>query len=208
MQNGIKFCRIWIYSNNSYIYHTNNTLRKFASITLLLILLFNIVGYRAWFYYAEQRADAAMEFRLDKELYDESELFSLTIPLNDPYLTEQGFEHTVGEINFQGKTYRFVKRKISDGNLVLLCLPDARKMILKKASTDFGTATSGMAGNNKNSSRSGAQKHFSGSDYICKFANGQICKFGNEPFVFFTRHQFYFSEPHIASPGKPPQPLS
>jgi hypothetical protein len=183
-------------------------LRKFASITLLLILLFNIVGYRAWFYYAEQRADAAMESRLDKELYDESELLSLTIPLNDPYLTEQGFERTVGEINFEGKTYRFVKRKISDGNLVLLCLPDARKMILKKASTDFGTSTSGMAGNNKNSSRSGTQKHFTGSDFLKQFANLEILKFENQSIVFFMHNEVCLTDPHITSPGKPPQHLS
>jgi hypothetical protein len=184
-------------------------LRKFDSITLLLILLFNIVGYRAWFYYAEQRADATMESRLDMDQYDESELLSLTIPLNDPYLTEQtSFERTAGEINLYGKTYRFVKRKISNGNLVLLCLPDARKMILKKASTDFATAASGLAGNNKNSSRSGTQKQFTGSDYLNQFANLEIWKFENKSSVFFTNHQFCYPDPHIEFPGKPPQHLS
>jgi hypothetical protein len=180
-------------------------LRKFASIGLLLILLFNIAGYRAWFYYAEEKADVVMESRLDKDQYDESELLSLTIPLNDPYLTEQTcFERTIGEINLQGKTYRFVKRKISDGNLVLLCLPDARKTVLKKASTEFGSAASGLAGN-KNSSRTGTQKLFSGSDYIKQFANLEIWKFENKSVVFFIQNDFRFSDPHIESPGKPPQ---
>jgi hypothetical protein len=197
------------YSNNSYIYHTNNTLRKIASITLLLILLFNIIGYRAWFYFAEQKADAAMESRLDKDQYDNSELLSFTIPLNDPYLSEQtSFERTAGEINLQGNTYKIVKRKVSDGNLVLLCLPDARKMVLKKAGTEFGTVAGGLAGNNKNSPRPGTQKLFTGSDYIKQFANLEIGLFENESVVFPMHNDFRFSDPYVESPGKPPQQLS
>src|SRR5664279_622544 len=96
-----------------------------------------MVGYRAWFYYAERKADAAMESRLDKDQYDESELISLSIPLNNPYQNEQsGFERIIGEINFRGNTYKLVKRRITDGILVLLCLPDTRKMVLKKAGTE------------------------------------------------------------------------
>ena len=65
-----------------------------------------MVGYRAWFYYAEQKADAAMESRLDKDQYNESELVALTIPLNNPYQIEQsGFERVNGEISFRGSTY-------------------------------------------------------------------------------------------------------
>lgn len=184
-------------------------MRKFASIALLLILLFNIVGYRVWFFYAEQKSDAAMESRLDENQYDESELLSLTIPLNDPYLSDQtGFERATGEINLHGKTYKFVKRKVSDGNLVLLCVPDARKMVLKNARTDFGNAASGITGNGKNSQRSGTQKNFSGSDYLQQFGNFEIWELGNKSVVFFTHHQCCFPDPLIESPGKPPQHLS
>ena len=181
-------------------------MRKYTSIILLLILLFNMVGYRAWFYYAERKADAAMESRLDKDQYDESELISLSIPLNNPYQIEQsGFERINGEINFRGNTYKLVKRRITDGILVLLCLPDTRKMVLKKAGTEFGNAASGLTGSSKNSPRSGTQKNFSSGDYIKQLANVEIGKFENESVVFYRHHQLGLSDPQIAAPGKPPQ---
>jgi hypothetical protein len=184
-------------------------LRKYASIILLLILLFNMVGYRAWFYYAEQKADVAMESRLDKNQYDESDLISLTIPLNNPYQIEQTrFERINGEVNFQGKTYKLVKRKVTDGNLVLLCMPDTRKMVLKKAKTEFGNAASGLTSNSKNSPRSGTQKNFSGSDYLKEFASLEIGKSEQKLFIYHPFHSIYFADPQIAAPGKPPQYLS
>jgi hypothetical protein len=168
-----------------------------------------MVGYRAWFYYAERKADVAMESRLDKDQYDESDLLSLTIPLNNPYQIEQTrFERINGEINFQGKTYKLVKRKITEGNLVLLCVPDTRKMVLKKAKTEFGNAAGGMTSNSKNSSGSGTQKNISGSDYLKQFANFEIGKFENVIIAYHSHHQIYFSDPQIDAPGKPPQYIS
>jgi hypothetical protein len=165
-----------------------------------------MVGYRAWFYYVERKADITMESRLDLNQYDESDLLSLTIPLNNPYQIEQTrFERINGEINFQGKTYKLVKRKVTDGNLVLLCIPDSHKMVLKKAKTEFGNETSGLTSNSKNSSGSGTQKNFSGSDYLKQFTNLEIRKFENVIIVYHSYHQICFSDPQIDAPGKPPQ---
>lgn len=202
----LNFTLLCNYSNNSYIYHTNNALRKYTSIVLLLILLFNIAGYRAWFYYAEQKSDAAVESMLDKDQYNESELIALTIPLNNPYQIEQSaYERVNGEISFQGRTYKLVKRKISDGTLVLLCIPDAHKMVLKKAGTEFGNATGGLAAGSKNSSRSHIQKNFSGSDYLKLFANPDFGKLENNSLVYHPFHPVYNPDPQVAAPGKPPQ---
>ena len=181
-------------------------MRKYFSIILILILLFNMVGYRVWFFYAEQKADAAMESRLDKEQYEENELVSLKVPLYNPYQTEQtSFERVNGEISFKGKTYKLVKRRISDGNLVLLCIPDTRKMVLKTAKSEYGNAMNNPTANSKNTSRSGIQKTFNGSDYIDQFANLEICKFGNEAIEYNTLQLHGYSDPHIARPGEPPQ---
>lgn len=184
-------------------------MRKYASIILLLILLFNMVGYRVWFYYAEQKADAAMESLLDKDQYNESELIALTFPLNNPYQTEQsGFERVNGEISFQGRTYKFVKRKITDGTLVLLCMPDTRKMVLRKARTEFGTTAGGLANSSKNSSRSGMQKNLGASDYLKQFTHLDFGKLENKPVVYHADYQISYSDPQIAAPGKPPQACS
>jgi cbb3-type cytochrome oxidase subunit 3 len=181
-------------------------LRKSASIILLLVFLFNMIGYRAWFYYAEKKADASMEARLDKDQYDENELVSITIPLYNPYqLDQNSFERVNGEFNYQGKTFKLVKRRISDGNLVLLCIPDAHKTVLKKAKTEFGNLTNDLAGNGKNSSRSGLQKNFSGSDYTIDNCRFQITAFSNSYLIPACFNNADLSDAFIPSPGKPPQ---
>ena len=107
-----------------------------------------------------------MESRLDNDQYDVNELISITVPLDNPYQLEQGnFQRIDGEINFQGKNFKYVKRKVSEGKLILLCIPDARKMVLKKGKAEYGTAANDINGSSKGSSRSGTQKSFSGNDY-------------------------------------------
>ena len=104
------------------------------------MLLFNAIGYRAWFYYAEKKSDRQLEAQLDRNQYKDEDLVTLKIPLHIPYqLNESQFERIDGEITLDGKLYKYVKRKVSEGNLILLCIPDVQKMTLKKAKTGFGT---------------------------------------------------------------------
>ena len=106
------------------------------------MLLFNAIGYKAWFYYAENKSDRQLEAQLDRHQYNDEDLVTLKIPLNIPYqLNESQFERIDGEISLDGKLYKYVKRKVSEGNLILLCIPNVNKMTLKKAKTGFGAPT-------------------------------------------------------------------
>jgi len=182
-------------------------LRKSASVILLIILLFNMVGYRAWFYYAEKKADAAMEARLNQDQYDENDLIALTVPLNNPYQLEQkSFQRVDGEISFEGKTFKYVKRKVSNGNLILLCIPDARKMVLKKAKTDFSNTSGDVTGNGKSSSRNNTQKNFNGNDYITDNCLTNVPTLPDFQTSRLNRvSQTKLATPYLATPGKPPQ---
>jgi len=165
-----------------------------------------MIGYRAWFYYAEQHGDAAMETRLDRNQYDENELISITIPLDNPYQLEQkSFQRVDGEITLGGKTFKYVKRKVSNGNLVLLCISDDHKMILKKAKADYGSSSNDLTGNGKNATRTGLQKNYGNSDYINQFANVPTDKYANKSPVHSIFFLISLSKPHIAAPAKPPQ---
>jgi len=182
-------------------------LRKSAAIILLLILLFNIMGYRVWFYYAEQRADMAMESRLDKDQYDVNDLISITVPLDNPYQLEQrNFQRVDGEVNFQGKNFKYVKRKVSDGKLILLCIPDARKMVLKKGKAEYGNAANDLNGNSKGSPRSGSQKSFSGNDYTSETfqLSTSILPFFHTSILVSVVNAKLVSQ-FIPSRGKPPR---
>ena len=179
-------------------------MRKSASIILLLILLFNMIGYRAWFYYAEKKADSAMEARIDKDQYDENDLVTLQIPLYSPYQLEQKtFERTNGEVNINGKTFKYVKRMVSDGNLILLCLADNHKTVLKNAKSEFGNGVNDLAGGGKGSNR--IQKSFSGNDYIKQYVSMGVWEYGSTIFQFHSFNTINITDPHIAIPGKPPK---
>jgi hypothetical protein len=166
-----------------------------------------MIGYRAWFYYAEKKADAAMEVSLDKDQYNERDLVSLTIPLDNPYQLEQKtFERINGEISFQGKTFKYVKRKVIDGNLIILCISDTRKTDLKKGKTEYGSISNDFTGNSRNSSRPGLQKNFSSNDYIDhSYNNMASCQYADFTLMYSTYHVTRFTDPFMSLPGKPPQ---
>ena len=89
------------------------------------------------FFYEQQQSDVRLEKSLDKDLYNEADLLTLKVPLSLPYLSANTqFERVDGEIKVRGKIYKYVKRRILEGQLVLLCLPDYNKMKLQSEAND------------------------------------------------------------------------
>ena len=100
--------------------------------------MFNLVGYRGWFYVAERQWATQLQNELDKEQYNEADLITIRAPLQLPYVTDtREFQRTDGEVTVDGKIYRYVKSKIENGEYVLLCLPDHNKQQIEKAKEDF-----------------------------------------------------------------------
>lgn len=113
-------------------------MRKLAAILFLASLSFNFAGYRLWYAYMQNRSDRVLEASLDKEEYDPNDLITVKVPLTLPYVNDwSDFQRANGEIEIEGRVYKFVKRKICQGQLILLCLPDDRKTHLKTAKEDF-----------------------------------------------------------------------
>lgn len=114
-------------------------MKQTASILLLTLLAFNWVGYRMLSGFMEHKADLAFEKRIDNSDYNESNLIEIRVPLNAPYLTENSteYERVEGELEIQGRVYKYVKRKVENGDLVLQCLPSETKTRLKNSRVDF-----------------------------------------------------------------------
>jgi hypothetical protein len=116
----------------------DTALRKTAAILLLTILLFNWVGYRFFSDFLQHRADLQLEARIDKNDYENDRLVEIRIPLNLPYQANwQSFERFDGEIDVDGVHYKYVKRKIYNDSLILLCLPNEDKQNIEKAKGDY-----------------------------------------------------------------------
>ncbi len=113
-------------------------MKKLAAILLIGVFFFNWFGYRLLTDYLQHRADQRLEAKLDRHDYDEAQLIEMRVPLNMPYqVSSSDFERIDGEIEIDGVHYKYVKRKVDKGELVLLCLPNKTKMRLQSARDEF-----------------------------------------------------------------------
>lgn len=100
-------------------------MKKLVAIALLGLMLFNLVGYQAYFYFQEQTHTKKFVARLDEGAYNDADLVRLSIPLSLPYISDNDdFERVDGQITYKGKIYKYVKRKVTANSLVILCLKD------------------------------------------------------------------------------------
>lgn len=112
--------------------------KRLTALFLTLLFLFNLVGYRLFFHYIVERSADRYEFAFDHNEYDDSQMMVIKIDLDMPYLAENTtFERVDGEINVDGIDYKYVKRKVYNGQLVLLCLPNKQKSKLKSARDEY-----------------------------------------------------------------------
>lgn len=113
-------------------------LKKITAIFFLILFSFNSFGYRLLFDYMQQRTDKKLEARLDNNSYDESQLIELKIPVNVAYQTSwTAYQRCDGEITINGVMYKYVKRKLSNDTLYLMCIPNSAKMRLEAAKNNF-----------------------------------------------------------------------
>lgn len=113
-------------------------LKKSACILLLMVFLFNTIGYKAVFLYLEKQADARIDLKIETLNEADKELITVKIPVNLPYQADWSeFESIDGEMTFKGRTYKYVKRKIVRDTLILLCIAHTEKSQLEKRSSDY-----------------------------------------------------------------------
>lgn len=86
-----------------------------------------------------------VETKLDREEYAEQDLIELKIPVSLPYQNSQErFERYEGEIEIDGIHYNFVKRRLSNDSIILLCLPNKDKTKLANAKDNFFKQINGL----------------------------------------------------------------
>lgn len=93
----------------------------------------------------QDHADRKLEALLDNSEYDESQLIEIRVTMNMPYqqrFTE--YERHYGEIEIDGTTYTYVKRKVEGDVVVLKCIANQSKQKLKSIDNDLTKANSGV----------------------------------------------------------------
>jgi hypothetical protein len=116
-------------------------LKKLTAILLLLIVAFNFYGYRLVIDYLQQNNHSTIEARIDQQEYDDAELISIKTTLNLPYYNSSPeFERAYGSISINGVDHEYVKRRVYQDTLELLCLPNHQKTKLNTVSNEITKA--------------------------------------------------------------------
>lgn len=103
------------------------------------MLFFNWYGYRLLTAYWQQRAEQSLQFRLDNNQYEQNALVSIKVPVTalSYYESTDIWERVDGEIIVGGITYRYVKQRVYNDSIELLCLANNTKMQLNQAGNIF-----------------------------------------------------------------------
>ena len=185
-------------------------MRKTAAILLLMLIVFNTIGYKLWFNYAMQKADIALEASLDKNNFNLQDLFTLKIPLNLPYQNiGSSFERIDGEITVNGESYKYVQRKVQNDTLYLQCIKHTEKINLEHKSNDYFGKVNDIAGN------SDAKRMPGKNNSVLKFSNADFISneiiacthISNLPVhnLYFNNSAVNFTSIHLQKLIKPPQ---
>jgi hypothetical protein len=115
----------------------------------------------------QETASATLESQLDNDNYDETQLISIKIPVTYlPYYNNSiSYERIDGQIEIEGVQYKYVKRRIYNDSLEMLCIPDHNVMKLLSAKNEFFKFVNDLQhpGQNKNTN-SGSSKNIT-TDY-------------------------------------------
>ncbi len=142
-------------------------LKKVFSILILFLLLFNVFGYRIVFTYLEKKASKELTANIETKTFDESNLIEIKTNLNMPYVSDKEYETAYGETVIKGVHYHYVKRKIENNVLYLMCLPNEEKIVLAETKSNIEKSST-EAGNNNSKQKSPVQiiKKLSQTEYI------------------------------------------
>lgn len=96
----------------------------------------------------EQKINNQLEASLDNNQFDDAQLVELKVPINLPYQTNwSDFQRCDGEIEIEGILYKYVKRKVANDTLYLMCIPNTKIMRLETVKNDLIKMSNGIMQN-------------------------------------------------------------
>ena len=180
-------------------------LKKLIAILLLASHLFNLGGYSLVFHYFIRQSDRQFAVLLDQHQYAEAELLQISIPLHLPYMQGSShFERVDGSIEHNGTHYNYVKRRVYNDTLYIMCIPNHQKTQLAKEKSTYAGEVNDFAANKKQKESTAKKACFS-----AEYSN-IITRYGFAPPAIVIKtpgHAFscYLGAIAIDIPERPPQ---
>ncbi len=176
---------------------------------MLAFLLFNWGGYRIVSNYFEDRSEENFQAAVDQDLYDEAALLHIKVSSNLPYTNSSpAYESANGNIEINGVSYTFVKRRFINDSLELLCIPNAEKTGIRNARDNFFRLANDFVSNNSNKKSNSSHPHtskFSVQDFSdhhffsWQFRSGEPLK------IKWTIVRYHLGDDFTSLQERPPQ---
>ncbi len=139
----------------SYLcFRVSNTLKKAVSIFLVLLLLFNALGFFGLLQGLRYQSARDLVERLDHNKYSTDETVTIKIPFSIPYqLDSDGYQRVDGEIEYESEFYRLVKQKLEKDTLYIVAIKDHASNRINQALADYVKTFTDKPINTKNTSK-------------------------------------------------------
>lgn len=112
--------------------------KKLIAILLVVLLLFNALGFYGLLEGLRYKTTLELVRRLDKNQYSQDEIVTLKVPFAIPYqLNSSDYERVDGEIEYGGEFYRLVSQKLTNDTLFIACIKDHSSNRIHKALADY-----------------------------------------------------------------------
>jgi len=100
-------------------------LKKLIAIFFLSVLMFNIAGHLAFHQFIVYQTYKFFNKQIAKDMYNVSDLAEVAIPVNMPGIADQtSYEAISGQVKFDNASYNFVKMKVTQKAMYLMCVPN------------------------------------------------------------------------------------
>jgi hypothetical protein len=126
------------------------------------MLLFNWIGYRLFASYVENKFNLQLEAQIDDNKFDETQLVSIKVPVSHLayYNVSRTFERIDGQIEIKGISYKYVKRRLYNDSLEVICIPNKAATQLNTATNEFFKSVNDLQ-SNPQSKKTGSHKDLS-----------------------------------------------
>lgn len=120
------------------------------------------MGYTVVFALLNNKSYTLLADKIDQHLYNDKDLVLVKVPLNLNYYISQGeYEAFEGSATINGNHYNYVKRKVYNDTLFLLCLPNKERDKLQLAKSNYAKGANGFEGKNDKDDMAKVEKSFS-----------------------------------------------
>lgn len=171
-----------------------------------MIHLLQVTGGRILYEYLIQINDIKQSARIDQENYDPGQLVEMKVPLRTPYYSStMKYERYYGEIDLDGNYYSYVKRKVQNDTVYILCLVNHDKSAFHKIIMEKVSSLSGdeKAGPVNKAVETPVKKHAASTDY---FQQDNQTALNLVPKGISQPHRIFTSPLYDLFPEKPTRP--